>query len=94
MDLLLQQQQLEMQTNVRMREEGGDVATGHGAANKSEGNGDANDTSDDDNGDDGTGKKRGRPKGSGLKQWDSNRNLINPVSGKAYSKWDNWDKTH
>lgn len=94
MDLLLQQQQLEMQTNVRMREEGGDVATGHGAANKSEGNGDANDTSDDNNGDNGTGKKRGRPKGSGLKQWDSNRNLINPVSGKAYSKWDNWDKTH
>lgn len=31
--------------------------------------------------------KRGRPNMSGA-QWDENRNKINPVTGKAYSKWD------
>lgn len=31
--------------------------------------------------------KRGRPNMSGA-QWDENRNKINPVTGRAYSKWD------
>lgn len=105
MDLLLQQQQQEMeeeaamQSDEEMRDEGGDVATGHGAANKSEGNGDANDPSNDTS-DDGQnsgangGKKRGRPKGSGMYHWDANRNKINNITGKAYSKWREWDLSH
>lgn len=94
MDLLLQQQQLEMQSEIRMREEGGDVTTGHGASNKSEGNGDANDPSNDEEDEGGTGKKRGRPKGTGTKLWDSNGNQINPSTGRAYSKWDRWNQSH
>lgn len=94
MDILLQQQQLEMQSNIRVREEGGDVATGHGASNKSEGNGDANDPSNDEEDEGGTGKKRGRPKGSGTKIWDKNGNLVNLSTGKAYSKWDKWNESH
>lgn len=31
--------------------------------------------------------KRGRPNMSGA-QWDENRNKINPITGRAYSKWD------
>lgn len=94
MDLLMQQQQLEIQNNMTMKDEGGSVATNHGAANKSEGNGDANEPSNDEEDEGGNGKKRGRPKSSGMKQWDANRNLINPVTGKAYSKWDKFDQTH
>lgn len=94
MDLLLQQQQIEMQNDIKIREEGGDVATGHGAANKSEGNGDANDPSNDEEDEGGIGKKRGRPKGSGTKIWDKNRNLVNLSTGKAYSKWDKWNQSH
>lgn len=94
MDLLLQRQQLEMQSEIRMREEGGSVATGHGASNKSEGNGDANDPSNDEEDEGGTGKKRGRPKGSGTKLWDSNGNQVNPATGKAYSKWREWNDSH
>lgn len=94
MGLLLQEQQLEMQSNVRMREEGGDVATGHGAANKSEGNGDANDPSNDEEDEGGTGKKRGRPKGSGQFLWTTGGNKINPSTGRAYSKWREWNESH
>lgn len=39
------------------------------------------------------GKKRGRPSLSGA-QWDANRNEINPVTGRAYSKWDEYNATH
>ena len=36
---------------------------------------------------------RGRRNRSG-KMWDSNRNEIDPTTGKAKSKWDKWDETH
>ena len=36
---------------------------------------------------------RGRKNRSG-KMWDDNRNEIDPATGKAKSKWDNWDETH
>ena len=99
MDLLLEQQRLGLTAQSDAegaepnRDEGGSVITNHGAANGKEGNGDANDDSSDGS-EDGTGKKPGRKKGSGKQQWDNNRNKINPVTGKAYSKWDEYDKTH
>lgn len=34
--------------------------------------------------------RRGRPNMSGA-QWDENRNEINPVTGRAYSKWDEYN---
>lgn len=37
--------------------------------------------------------KRGRPSMSGA-QWDENRNKINPLTGRAYSKWDEYNQTH
>ena len=36
---------------------------------------------------------RGRRNTSG-KMWDENRNEIDPLTGKAKSKWDAWDRTH
>lgn len=101
MDLLLAQQQLEIQNGISeqiaAKEAGGDaggsVITNHGAANKQDGNGDAN-ANNEGSDDDTKNSKVGRPKGSGKKQWDNNRNLINPVTGVAYSKWDKYDKTH
>lgn len=36
---------------------------------------------------------RGRRNTSG-KMWDENRNEIDPMTGKAKSKWDAWDRTH
>lgn len=60
MDLLLQEQQLEMQADIKARQEGGDVATGHGAANKGGDNGDANDPSGDEDGDDEGGGRGGK----------------------------------
>jgi hypothetical protein len=37
--------------------------------------------------------KRGRPSMSGA-QWDENRNKVNPLTGRAYSKWDEYNQTH
>ena len=37
--------------------------------------------------------KRGRPNMSGA-QWDDNRNKVNPMTGRAYSKWDEYNQTH
>ena len=37
--------------------------------------------------------KRGRPSMSGA-QWDENRNKVNPLTGRAYSKWDDYNQTH
>lgn len=37
--------------------------------------------------------KRGRPSMSGA-QWDENRNEINPLTGRAYSKWDEYNASH
>lgn len=37
--------------------------------------------------------RRGRPNMSGA-QWDENRNEINPVTGRAYSKWDEYNNRH
>lgn len=31
------------------------------------------------------------PHGNGKFVWDKNRNKVDPVTGKAYSKWNNWD---
>ena len=41
----------------------------------------------------GSSGKRGRPSMSGA-QWDENRNEINPLTGRAYSKWDEYNQTH
>lgn len=39
------------------------------------------------------GGRRGRPNMSGA-QWDANGNEVNPMTGRAYSKWDKWNSTH
>lgn len=40
-----------------------------------------------------SGGKRGRPSLSGA-QWDDNRNKVNPLTGRAYSKWDDYNASH
>lgn len=96
MDLLLQEQQLEQQHEIEMKYNAkGGVATGHGAANKSEGNGDANEPSDDEGEEGGKNSgHRGRPKGTGQYLWDKSGNKVNPSTGVAYSKWDRWNSLH
>lgn len=42
----------------------------------------------------GTGEKASISSGKGEKVWDKNGNLVNPATGKAYSKWDKYNRDH
>ena len=102
-ELLLQEQKLEIQNEAQVELQE-DLADIEGAEQTSTSQSATTTTSDSKkktahkvqirkgSGSSGSGK-RGRPKMSSA-QWDENRNKINPVTGRAYSKWDEYNATH
>ena len=100
-ELLLQEQRLEIQNdaNVEMQEELADIEVEKEAAvsaNEATTEGGSRKTARKvqiRKGSGSGGGKRGRPSMSGA-QWDRNGNEINPMTGKAYSKWDKWNASH
>jgi len=85
MDLLLEEQKLEIQTEnaVEQTKELNEVNGNEGAGAQKEGKSAKGDTTS-------TGVKSGK----GEFMWDQNGNKVDPKTGKAFSKWDKYNREH
>lgn len=102
-ELLLQEQKLDIQNDaqVELQEELADINAENAATTTTQASADTETETGNKKarkvrlrkGSGSSGGKRGRPNMSGA-QWDENRNEINPLTGKAYSKWDEYNATH
>ena len=100
-DLLLQDQKLDIQTEhqIEVAEAQAEInaeeqtVTATTSSSSSSKNSDAPKTHIKKGSGSGGSGKRGRPNMSGA-QWDDNRNKVNPMTGRAYSKWDEYNQTH
>lgn len=104
-ELLLQEQKIEIQNdaNVEMQDELADIEVRKETELTDAQNAAAEEQNSDDQKKKKTGRikkkysvatgRGGRPAKKGVK-WDSNGNEIDPLTGRAKSKWDNWNSVH